>query len=328
MPLSLAPNRFAQTLERHNLSLHRGRTEILQINVGKKCNQTCAHCHVNAGPARTEIMTGETMHRVLDWLEQTDIPTVDITGGAPELNPNFRNLVRRVKTMPLARHVMNRCNLTILFEPGQDDLGEFLAAHEVEIVASLPCYSLDNVDAQRGDGVFDKSIKGLQQLNALGYGTNARLPLNLVYNPLGAHLPGPQAELEAAYRRELNAHFGIVFNHLYALTNLPIARFASFLRRAGQLKTYQELLANAFNPAAVDGLMCRNTLNIGWRGEVYDCDFNQMLAMQWSNEKPLYLWDIAPEQVDGRPILTGEHCFGCAAGAGSSCGGALVEASA
>ena len=322
--LPLAANRFTQTLQQHGLELRHGATQVLQINVGKRCNQTCAHCHVNAGPARSEAMTRETADLILDWLARTDIPTVDITGGAPELNPHFRYLVERIKVLAPARHVIDRCNLTILFEPEQQDLAEFLASHQVEIVASLPCYSSENVDAQRGDGVFDKSIAGLQKLNALGYGTDARLPLNLVYNPVGAHLPGPQAELEADYRSELQGRFGIAFNRLYTITNLPISRFAAFLRRSGQLEAYQELLANSFNPASVAGLMCRSTLSIGWRGEVYDCDFNQMLDMQWRNGKPLHLWDIAPEQVQNRPILTGDHCFGCTAGAGSSCGGALV----
>ena len=235
-------NRFAQTLQRHRLTLQHEPTQVLQINVGKKCNQTCAHCHVNAGPGRSEVMTRETMNRVLDWLAQTAISTVDITGGAPELNPHFRYLVERVKTISPARHIIDRCNLTILFEPQQQGLAEFLAANQVEVIASLPCYSPKNVDAQRGDGVFDKSIAGLQNLNALGYGMDARLPLNLVYNPIGPHLPGPQEELEADYRRELKEHFGIVFNHLYTITNLPIARFAAYLRRSGQLEEYQELL--------------------------------------------------------------------------------------
>jgi radical SAM/Cys-rich protein len=319
-------NRFVQTLQKRGLSLQHGRTEVLQINVGKKCNQTCEHCHVNAGPARTEVMTLDTMNRVLEWLAQTDIPTVDITGGAPELNPHFRHLVERVKSLTPSRRVIDRCNLTVLFESGQADLAQFLAAHQVEVVASLPCYSADNVDAQRGDGVFEKSIAGLQQLNALGYGTDERLQLNLVYNPVGAHLPGPQAELEADYRRELQAHFGIVFNRLYTITNLPISRFAAFLRRTRQLDKYQDLLMSSFNPASVAGLMCRNTLNIGWRGEVYDCDFNQMLGMQWRNGKPLHLWDIDADKVAGRSIATADHCFGCTAGAGSSCGGAILQA--
>ena len=241
-------NHFAQTLQRHRLTLQHDRTQVLQINVGKRCNQTCAHCHVNAGPGRNEIMTRETMDRVLDWLAQTDILTVDITGGAPELNPHFRYLVERIKTISPARHIIDRCNLTILFEPQQENLAEFLAAHAVEIVASLPCYSAENVDTQRGAGVFDKSIAGLQKFNALGYGTDERLPLNLVYNPVGPHLPGPQAELEAAYHSELKERFGIVFNHLYCITNMPIARFAAFLRRADQLETYHATGAFAACP--------------------------------------------------------------------------------
>ncbi len=323
--LPVVANRFAPTLEQHQLSLQHDRTQVLQINVGKRCNQTCAHCHVNAGPGRSEVMTRETVNRIVEWLAQTDIPTVDITGGAPELNPNFRYLVESIKALAPTRHIIDRCNLTVLFEPQQDGLADFLAAHTVEIIASLPCYSAENVDAQRGNGVFDKSIAGLQKLNALGYGADEDLPLNLVYNPVGPHLPSPQEQLEADYRRELKEHFGIVFNHLYTITNLPIARFAAYLRRSGQLEDYQRLLVNSFNPASVAGLMCRNTLNIGWRGEVYDCDFNQMLDMQWRNGKPLFLWDIKPEQVVGRPILTGNHCFGCTAGAGSSCGGAIVR---
>lgn len=324
-------NRFSQTLQQHELTLTRDATRVLQLNLGKRCNQTCVHCHVNAGPKRTEVMTRATMERILGWLAQTPVPTVDITGGAPELNPQFRYLVAQIKTLEPRRHVMDRCNLTILFEPGQDGLAEFLAAHEVEIVASLPCYEIENVELQRGVGVFDKSIRALQQLNSLGYGLRPNLPLHLVYNPGGASLPGPQDVLEAAYKAELQRHFGIVFNRLYTLTNMPIQRFATFLRRNGQWQEYQELLTNAFNPGAVAGLMCRDTLNIGWRGEVYDCDFNQMLALQWQDglgtsvkPEPLYLWDIQPAQVAGRPVLTGDHCFGCTAGAGSSCSGALL----
>jgi radical SAM/Cys-rich protein len=225
---------------------------------------------------------------------------------------------------------MDRCNLTILFEPEQDDLAAFLAEHEIEIIASLPCYSMENVDMQRGVGVFDKSIRALQLLNELGYGTKPNLPLNLVYNPVGAFLPGPQEHLETAYKEELERNFGIVFNRLYTITNMPVTRFASFLRRHEQWDEYMDLLIASFNPASVAGLMCGNTLNIGWRGEVYDCDFNQMLGMQWRGApsgscKALYLWDIDPAQVDGRPILTADHCFGCTAGAGSSCGGAVVR---
>ncbi|MDF2439435.1 MAG: hypothetical protein JWN98_419 [Abditibacteriota bacterium] len=317
-------NRFERVLLDSQLELQRAPTEILQINVGKKCNQICAHCHVNAGPARTEAMSRQTIDRIVEWLSHTSISTVDITGGAPELNPSFRHLVESVKA--LGRHVMDRCNLTILFEPGQEELAAFLAQHEVEIVASLPCYEAGNVEEQRGVGVFEKSIRALQLLNTLGYGHDVSRPLHLVYNPVGAHLPGPQAALEDTYKHELLERHGIVFNRLFTITNMPISRFGNWLRRSGQWPQYHQLLLENFNPAAVDGLMCRRTLNIGWRGEVYDCDFNQMLNLSWRNadREPLYLWQLDPASLQTRPILTGEHCFGCTAGAGSSCGGALL----
>ncbi|MCA1659458.1 MAG: arsenosugar biosynthesis radical SAM protein ArsS [Verrucomicrobiaceae bacterium] len=318
-------NRFSARLAEHSLPLRHKRTEVLQVNVGKLCNLTCVHCHVNAGPKRKEIMTRETVDRVIDWLGKTDIPTVDLTGGAPEMMPDFRYFVERVKGLTLARHVIDRCNLTILLEPGYEEFARFLANHEVEIVASMPCYSPENVNAQRGNGVFDASIKALQLLNSLGYGINAKLPLHLVYNPNGAFLPGPQAELEGDYKRELQEHFGIVFNHLYTITNLPVSRFASWLKNNNKLDDYMQLLIENFNPATVNGLMCRNTINVSWRGEVFDCDFNQMLKMHWRDAgQPLSLWDIDPDQVENRKILTGSHCFGCTAAAGSSCGGALA----
>ena len=315
-------NRFAQRAG----ELRRRRTEILQINVGKLCNQTCSHCHVNAGPGRQEIMTRETIDRVVDWLAQTDIAKVDITGGAPEIIPDFRYLVKRVQA--LGRHIMDRCNLTIFFEPGHEDLPEFLAQHEIEIIASLPCYTAGNVDAQRGHGVFARSIGALQRLNALGYGT--KLPLHLVYNPVGAKLPGSQAALEADYHAELQEQFGIVFHRLYTITNMPIARFAAWLHHNGEYDKYLQLLLDNFNPASVPGLMCRSMLSVGWRGEVYDCDFNQMLDLQWQRNgdqppKPVFLWDLNPNEIVGREIITGDHCFGCAAGAGSSCGGVIVK---
>jgi radical SAM/Cys-rich protein len=320
-------NRFAQTLAANSLALRRARPEILQVNVGKLCNLTCMHCHVNAGPKRKEIMARETIDRVIQWLAGTEIPTVDLTGGAPEMIPNFRYFIERVKTLQPSRHVIDRCNLTILLEAGYEDLGEFLAVNQVEIIASMPCYSAENVDAQRGEGVFDGSIAALQLLNSLGYGIEPELPLHLVYNPVGAFLPPSQSELEDDYKRELKKHFGIVFNKLYALTNLPIGRFAAYLRHNDKLAEYMELLVQAFNPATVDGLMCRNTISVGWRGEVYDCDFNQQLGMQWSDNdgsKPVFLWDIDPDSLERREIMTGDHCFGCTAGAGSSCGGAIV----
>ena len=317
-------NRFSDRLASEGLILRRTIPDILQVNVGKLCNLTCGPCHVNAGPARKEIMTRETIDRVIDWLSKTEILTVDLTGGAPEMIPDFRYFIDRVKTLQPARHVIDRCNLTILLEPAHEDLTEFLAARKVEIIASMPCYSPENVNAQRGEGVFEASITALQLLNSFGYGIDADLPLHLVYNPLGAFLPGPQDELEADYKRKLQSHFGIVFNHLYTITNLPIARFASYLRHNDKLDEYMALLIGAFNPGTIDGLMCRNTLSVGWRGEVYDCDFNQQLNLQWENGRPLFLWDIDPEKIDQREIMTGDHCFGCTAGAGSSCGGAVL----
>jgi radical SAM/Cys-rich protein len=318
-------NRFESKLAEHDAQLKRDRPKILQINVGKLCNLTCAHCHVDAGPKRKELMARETMEHVIDWLAATDIPTVDITGGAPEMIPDFRHLIERVKNLRPARHIIDRCNLTILLEPGYERIAGFLAANRVEIIASMPCYSPENVNAQRGEGVFDASIRALRLLNSLGYGVEPQLPLHLVYNPVGASLPGAQDELEHDYKHELRKHFGIVFNKLYTITNMPIARFAAWLRHNGKYAEYMETLVNAFNPRAVDGLMCRNTISVSWLGEVFDCDFNQMLGMRWRNgDRPLYLWDLDPVALADRGILTGEHCFGCTAGAGSSCGGALL----
>jgi radical SAM/Cys-rich protein len=318
-------NRFATKLAEHTLPLRHTKTEVLQINVGKLCNLTCIHCHVNAGPKRKEIMTRATIDQLIDWLAKTDIPTVDLTGGAPEMIPDFKYLVERLKALTPSRHIIDRCNLTILLETGYSDYAPFLARHEVEIIASMPCYSPENVNAQRGNGVFDASIKALQLLNSLGYGREPHLPLHLVYNPNGAFLPGPQEELEADYKRELKEHFGIVFNKLYTITNLPIARFASYLKNNNLLGDYMALLNDAFNPATVNGLMCRNTINVSWQGEVFDCDFNQMLKLQWQEGgEGLHLWEVDAAQVEDREIATGDHCFGCTAGAGSSCGGALL----
>jgi len=317
-------NRFAARLAQENVVLRHAPPEILQVNVGKLCNLTCMHCHVNAGPKRKEIMTRDTIDRIINWLTKTDIPIVDLTGGAPEMIPDFRYFIMQIGALQLPRHVIDRCNLTILLEPGYEDLGEFLAINKVEIIASMPCYSAENVNAQRGEGVFEASIAALQLLNSLGYGTDPRLPLHLVYNPVGAFLPPSQHKLEVDYKRELEKQFGIMFNKLYALSNLPIGRFASYLRRSGRLEEYMQLLIHAFNPATISGLMCRNTINVGWRGEVYDCDFNQQLGMQWNNGQPIFLWDINPDSLENREIMTGDHCFGCTAGAGSSCGGAIV----
>jgi radical SAM/Cys-rich protein len=317
-------NRFSSRLAQENIWLRRGRPEILQVNVGKLCNLTCVHCHVNAGPKRKEIMSRETIDRIIDWFGKTEIPTIDLTGGAPEMIPDFCCFIEQVKSLQPTRHVIDRCNLTILLERGYEDLAPFLARNKVEIIASMPCYSANNVNAQRGEGVFEGSIAALQLLNSLAYGIASDLPLNLIYNPVGAFLPPSQAELEADYKRELKKHFGIVFNNLYTLTNLPIGRFASYLRRNNKLDEYMELLITAFNPATIDGLMCRNTISVGWRGEMYDCDFNQQLGMQWNNGARLFVWDVDPEQIENRQIMTGDHCFGCTAGAGSSCGGAIV----
>jgi radical SAM/Cys-rich protein len=318
------PNRFAQRIAHHGLSLRRARARVLQINVGKRCNLSCSHCHVNAGPTRTEAMTRATLDRVLDWQARHRLPIVDLTGGAPELLPDFRPFIRQLRELDDRATIIDRCNLTVLHEPGQEDLAEFLVSQRVEIVASLPCYTFENVDAQRGDGVFDSSISALQQLNRLGYGRDPLLQLDLVYNPVGASLPGAQAELEADYKHELASRFGIVFNRLLALTNLPIARFASWLKRSGQYDRYAELLAARFNPDAVAGLMCRDTVNVSWDGRVFDCDFNQMTGLPLGGRAPQFLWDIDPALIESQDIATADHCFGCTAGAGSSCGGAIT----
>ena len=311
--------RFEEKLNQHGLALQRTQLQVLQVNVGRKCNQACRHCHVDAGPWRTEMMTEQVAHRIAEWIAGHHPPTVDLTGGAPELSVFFRELVEAAKAAEA--HVIDRCNLTIIEEPGYEELPRYLAAHKVEVIASLPCYSAANVAQQRGQGVFEKSIAALKKLNAVGYGDT--LPLNLVYNPLGPKLPAPQAELEAEYKQALAHEFGITFNRLYTITNQPIARFAEDLRRQGKAAEYLALLANSFNPNTVEGLMCRTTLSVDWMGRVYDCDFNQMLGMQLQNGKPLYLWDLAPELLPGWAIQTGEHCLACTAGCGSSCSGAL-----
>ena len=279
---------------------------------------------MNAGPKRKEFITRGTIDRILGWLVNANISTVDLTGGAPEMVPDFRYLVEQLRQIPQVEAIIDRCNLTILLEPGFDWLATFLASHHLKIVASMPCYGAKNVDAQRGEGVFDASIRALQLLNSLGYGRTSDLVLDLVFNPNGDFLPADQAELEADYKRELKEHFAIDFHRLYTITNMPIGRFASWLKHRGRLDAYMDLLIEAFNPASVGGLMCRNTLSVGWRGEVYDCDFNQQLGLQWTSGERLFLWDLDPEQLSERPIAIGNHCFGCTAGAGSSCGGALV----
>ena len=309
-----------------HIELVRAPVTTLQINVGKRCNQACHHCHVEAGPKRTEMMSEETATRILDVLAASPtIQTVDITGGAPELNPSFRILVREARA--LGRAVIDRCNLTILHEPGQEDLAEFLAEHRVAVTASLPCYTADNVEAQRGQGVFDKSIASLQELNRLGYAApDGALELDLVYNPVGAFLPPPQASLEADYKRELLEGFGVRFNRLLTITNMPISRFAHMLRRDGKYSEYMSTLVNHFNPATVDGLMCRHLVSVGWDGVLYDCDFNQMLEIETASAPAgsRSIHDVDSfDDWQGRAIAIDNHCYGCTAGAGSSCSGAL-----
>ncbi|MGL4437612.1 MAG: arsenosugar biosynthesis radical SAM (seleno)protein ArsS, partial [Giesbergeria sp.] len=303
----------------------------LQVNLGYRCNQSCVHCHVNAGPNRTEMMDSATLDLVVQVLQARSIQVLDLTGGAPELNEGFRHLVRRARALGV--HVMDRCNLTILFEPGQEGLAQFLADQQVEVVASLPCYSMDNVDKQRGKGVFDKSIAALQQLNALGYGQpGTGLRLSLVYNPQGATLPPDQERLQADYKRELAAHFGIVFNELFVITNMPIQRFGSMLISKGQFNGYMQLLRDNFSESNHAAVMCRSLVSVDWQGHLYDCDFNQQLGLAMPAGKAAHiataphLRDLLQQDPAGRPVRTAEHCFGCTAGQGSSCGGALQEA--
>jgi radical SAM/Cys-rich protein len=307
--------------------IRRGRLDTLQLNVGYRCNQSCVHCHVDASPHRTEEMPAAVADIALAFLERRRITTLDITGGAPELNPQFRRLVRSARALGV--HVIDRCNLTILQEPGQDDLAQFLAAEQVEVVASMPCYLEDNVDRQRGRGVFEKSIRGLQRLNAVGYGRDgARLVLNLVYNPQGAALPPPQEALEADYKRVLGERYGIVFDRLFTLANMPIKRFGSMLAIKGELDRYLDVLRGAHADANLDHVMCRNLISVDWRGFVYDCDFNQMLDLPLHHgARPrVHLSDLLDADLVNNPIRVAGHCYGCTAGQGSSCGGALAAA--
>jgi radical SAM/Cys-rich protein len=303
----------------------RGRLESVQINVGYRCNQSCVHCHVNAGPHRTEAMGREVADAVVAFLRRAGVRRLDITGGAPELNPHFRHLV--VEARRLGVHVMDRCNLTILGEPGQEDLAEFLAAHRVEVVASLPCYLEDNVERQRGKGVFAASLAGLRTLNALGYArAGSGLELSLVYNPQGPVLPPAQAPLEDAYRAHLRANYGVEFTRLYTLANMPIARFGSTLISKGQFNAYVRLLRDSHRDENLAHVMCRTQVSVDWQGEVYDCDFNQMLGLPLAvaGRPRARIADLAGRDLEGNPIAVAEHCFGCTAGQGSSCGGALV----
>ena len=307
--------------------IRRGRLDTLQVNIGYRCNQSCVHCHVNAGPSRTEEMSSETIDVVLAFLARKRVPILDITGGAPELNPHFRRLVRAARDLGV--RVIDRCNLTILEVTGQEDLAQFLARERVEIVASMPCYLEDNVDRQRGKGVFENSIRGLKRLNALGYGcAGTGLVLNLVYNPQGASLPPPQVTLEADYKRVLGERHGVVFNQLFTLANMPIQRFGAILMSKGEFGRYLDLLRHAHLDANLEHVMCRNLVSVDWRGYVYDCDFNQMidLPLAHATHERAHLSDLLDAEIAGEPIRVAGHCYGCTAGQGSSCGGALKEA--
>jgi len=307
-------------------AISRGRVDTLQVNLGYLCNLSCLHCHVNAGPRRKEIMDEQTVQTVLDYLVQQKIKTLDLTGGAPEMNPHFRHLVEQAGALGV--RVIDRCNLTILEEDGYEWLADFLADSSVEVVASLPCYLSDNVDAQRGDGVFESSIRALKRLNDLGYGVaGSGLTLTLVYNPQGANLPPSQAELEAAYKRELHLRYGIVFNQLFTITNMPIQRFGSTLISRGEFASYMQLLKEAYHEDNLPCVMCRSLISIDWKGFVYDCDFNQMLDLPIHAEAgdPTHLSELMQRDITGLPIVVMDHCYGCTAGQGSSCGGALDE---
>ena len=305
-------------------ALRRGRLDTLQVNVGYRCNQSCLHCHVNAGPTRTEVMSADVAQVIVRYLDVSEVSTLDITGGAPELNGQFRYLVREARARGL--RIIDRCNLTILEEPGQEDLGAFLAAHEVEVVASMPCYQEENVNAQRGNGVFDASIRGLQQLNALGYGMpDSNLILDLVYNPQGPVLPPSQQSLEPDYKKILNEEHGICFNQLFVLANMPVGRFGSTLISKGKMDGYLALLRAAHHDDNLDSVMCRSLLSVDWQGYVYDCDFNQMLGlpMRVNGSPRVHLSELIHVDIEGRAIAVRAHCYACTAGQGSSCGGAL-----
>lgn len=299
-------------------------TEIFQVNVGKMCNQTCKHCHVDAGPDRKEIMTRETMQQCLDALAQSEIKTVDLTGGAPEMNPDFRWFVEEIKK--LNRHVIVRCNLTIILaNPKYHDLPEFFRKHKIEVVSSLPHFSARRTDAQRGEGVFEKSVRALRMLNEVGYGKEGTgLLLNLVYNPSGAFLPPAQSSLERDFKEKLSKEYGIIFNNLFAITNMPISRFLDYLVNTGKYEEYLQKLVDAFNPSAVANVMCRNTISVGWDGFLYDCDFNQMLDMTVAKSAPQHISEFDISALEQREILVNQHCYGCTAGAGSSCGGEIT----
>jgi radical SAM/Cys-rich protein len=316
---------FGEKLKITGASFKRRAVDVLQVNLGRYCNLACIHCHVESGPTRKEMMSRENIEAVLRFLARSGVETLDITGGAPELHPDFAYLVASARR--LGRHVMDRCNLTVIFEPGMEYLPEFFKRHQIELICSLPCYSEENVDKQRGKGTFDASIRALQQLNEIGYGqAEGELILNLVYNPVGPHLPPAQETLEQDYKRILRGKFGIVFNQLFCLTNMPITRYATHLKLRGEYDSYCKLLAENFNAATVDQVMCRNLISIGWTGAVYDCDFNQMLDLPLTDEtgRRLEIGSLTLDQVAGQPIAVGNHCYACTAGSGSSCGGALL----
>ncbi|MCA9036042.1 MAG: arsenosugar biosynthesis radical SAM protein ArsS [Planctomycetaceae bacterium] len=315
---------FQSTLEIHSVpALRRSTLRTLQVNVGKLCNQTCRHCHVDAGPDRRELMSKEVFEHCLRVIDEGSIETVDLTGGAPEMNPHFEWFVSEVRSRNC--RVTDRCNLTILTAPGYTHLPEFLAQHEVEVVASLPCYLEENCDTQRGEGVFQKSVQALQILNRMGYAADpGNLTLSLVYNPVGAILPPDQRKLEQSYRQQLKDRYDIRFNHLYAITNMPISRFLDDLLTSGRYEHYMQLLVNSFNPDALEELMCRTTLSVDWQGYLFDCDFNQMLDLPISTASGMHIREYKANLLSDQPISVGRHCYGCTAGAGSSCQGALL----
>jgi len=314
---------FNQTLLQHQSSpLRRSKLSELQVNLGYLCNQACEHCHVEAGPKRTEIMTWETMEKIVLWAQQNNIKAADLTGGAPEMIPFFRQFVDAL--LAVGVKITSRCNITVLYEPDQEDLADWYAERTIRLVCSLPCYSQGNVDKQRGKGVFGKSIDGLQKLNQAGYGRDADKQIDLVFNPIGPVLPPAQQNLEQEYKIRLKQDFNIDFNNLLTITNLPINRFEHYLERSGQLDGYMQLLAENFNPGTIAPLMCRHLLSVDWQGYVFDCDFNQMLGLPLGINGPRKLWDVDSSHLENAEISVGKHCFGCTAGAGSSCGGALA----
>ncbi|MCB1836415.1 MAG: arsenosugar biosynthesis radical SAM protein ArsS [Alcanivoracaceae bacterium] len=304
-------------------AVKRAPASILQVNLGYRCNLSCVHCHVNAGPQRTEMMDEQTVQVLLTLIESKRFATLDLTGGAPEMHPDFRRLVRAARAAGM--EVIDRCNLTILLEPGYEDLAAFLAEQQVHVVASLPCYLEDNVEKQRGKGVYGKSVEAIRLLNTLGYGRSDELVLDLVYNPVGAHLPPPQASLEQDYKRELATRFDLVFNHLLTITNMPISRFGAVLLANGDFDDYMQLLRDNFNAQTLNGLMCRHTVSVDYQGNLYDCDFNQMLALPMRDRRGTarHISSLLDTSLTGEAVVVADHCFGCTAGAGSSCGGAL-----